>query len=280
MTSCPAGRHMIPKTESAKTAPQEHREKRGCESRLYKEPLGGLDGARTRHRLEIQFNMESSQESPQPSPQPANSTNPTILNVDMQWRKWRSQVTDANNPDAGPLYITEFKTWGHPQMIYKRGSDNQTIGSGTLHAFNIDADYELHGRKDTLVAQKRFHTIYTHRSLAMSDTKNPVTLTWTSDCGFKTWDFVCVDEQQMPVARFVTNVWATKKIGRIEFMGPRADSEALRDEIVVVGLTLVYCMALRSASILSFFGAFFASPGHDRQWKGEDETAADAGKHS
>lgn len=85
----------------------------------------------------------------------------------------------------------------------------------------------------------------------------------------------------MPVARFVTKVWATKKIGRIEFMGPRADSEALRDEIVVTGLTLVYCMALRASSILSFFGAFFASPGHDKKGKSEVESDfSNAGKQS
>lgn len=62
-------------------------------------------------------------------------------------------------------------------------------------------------------------------------------------------------------------------------MGPRAGSDALRDEIVVTGLTLVYCMALRSTSILSFFGAFFASPGHDKKDKpvvGSDSN--DAGK--
>lgn len=85
----------------------------------------------------------------------------------------------------------------------------------------------------------------------------------------------------MPVARFVTKIWAAKKYGRIEFMGPRAGSEALRDEIVVTGLTLVYCMAVRSMSILSFFGAFFASPGHDKKGKlvGGSVTG-DAGKQA
>lgn len=223
--------------------------------------------------------MESSQESsPMPQSQSTETTKPPILNVEMQWRKWKAAVTDANNPSAGPLYYTEFKTLSN-KMIYKRATDNKTIGTGTLHTFKIDADYELHGRKDTLVAQKRFRTVYTHRSLAMSDTDKPVTLTWTSDSDFKTWDFVCVDEQQMPVARFMTRVWALKNYGRIEFMGPRAGSEALRDEIVVTGLTLVYCMALRSASILSFFGAFFASPGHDKKGQSiERSDSADSGK--
>lgn len=107
----------------------------------------------------------------------------------------------------------------------------------------------------------------------MSDTDKPVTLTWTSDSNFKTWDFVCVDEQQMPIAKFTANIWAMKKLGKIEFMGPKADREALRDEILVTGLTLVYCMTLRSSSIFSLFGAFFASPGHDKKYNSDPAPA-------
>lgn len=115
----------------------------------------------------------------------------------------------------------------------------------------------------------------------MPDADKPVTLTWTSGSDFKTWDFVCVDEHQMPVTRFVANVWAVKTVGRIEFLGSRAGSEALRDGIVVTGLTLIYCMALRSASLLSFFGVFFASPGYDKKDKSvygsESRDAAEPG---
>lgn len=113
-------------------------------------------------------------------------TKPPTLNVEMQWRKWKCAITDANDPSAEPLYYTEFKAWRQPDMIYKRVSDNKTIGTGTLHAFKFDADYELHDHKDTLVAQKRFHTVYTHRTLAMSGTDKSVTLTWTSESDFKT----------------------------------------------------------------------------------------------
>jgi hypothetical protein len=61
-------------------------------------------------------------------------------------------------------------------------------------------------------------------------------MTWTSSGGcFKTWDFVCMDEQQIPVAKFSANLWAIKKVGRIEFLGLKADSDAVRDEIVVTG---------------------------------------------
>lgn len=96
-------------------------------------------------------------------------------------------------------------------------------------------------------------------------------MTWTSSCGLKTWDFICLDEQKMPVAKFSANIWGLKKVGYITFMGsstPGAHaaggnvSDAVREEIVVTGLTLFYCMVLRTNSVLSLFGAIFSRPGH------------------
>ena len=68
----------------------------------------------------------------------------------------------------------------------------------------------------------------------------------------------------MPVAKFSSNIWACKKVGNIEFLGSKAaTSNVVRDEIVVTGLTLFCCMALRMNNILSLFGAIMARPGHD-----------------
>ena len=72
---------------------------------------------------------------------------------------------------------------------------------------------------------------------------------------------MCLDAQQNAVARFSAKAWAVKKVGTIEFMGPKAGDAAARDEIVVTALTLFYCMMLRTNNILSFFGAVFARPG-------------------
>ncbi|EDN04112.1 predicted protein [Histoplasma mississippiense (nom. inval.)] len=44
-------------------------------------------------------------------------------------------------------------------------------------------------------------------------------MTWTSSCGLKTWDYICLDEQKMPVAKFSANIWGLKKVGYITFMG-------------------------------------------------------------
>ncbi|RMJ28235.1 hypothetical protein PHISP_00867 [Aspergillus sp. HF37] len=195
---------------------------------------------------------------------PSNETLITYR-VEYTWYNFKCRIYDDNKTGAEPLYIADFAKLRKPHAIYKRADNDQVIGTGTLHFFNIDADYEIHGRRDTMVAQKRFSTVYTHRSFAMSDTDQPMTMTWTSDSGFKTWDFVCVDENQLPVARFSANFWRMVKVGKIEFMGPKADSQALREELIVAGITLVYHMMVRMNNLLGLVGALCSSPGHDKK---------------
>lgn len=197
-----------------------------------------------------------------PQPHDLSALNPT-LQIDFTWRKWQAHITELNSPST-PIYIVDFRTLRSPHILVKSGtSNNVTIGTGTLHAVSINAEYEVHGRKGELKAFKRWKTAYTHLSQAFSNSKDDslATMTWTTSSGFKTWDFICLDEQHMPVAKFSAKVWAVRNIGNIEFMGPKALSTAARDEIVVTGLTLFYCMMLRTGSLLSFFGAIIARPG-------------------
>ncbi|RDW63499.1 hypothetical protein BP6252_11044 [Coleophoma cylindrospora] len=201
--------------------------------------------------------MDMPSETPKSQPDAAPSS---ILNIDFSWKKFKARITENGKPSE-PLYIVDFKTVKTPNVIFTSAVDNSTIGTGTLHPVSINADYELHGRQGKLKALKRFKTSYTHLSAAYSDTDELVPMTWTSSCSLTTWDFVCLDEQQNPVAKVTSNVWSLKKISNIEFLGPKADSPAARDEIVVTGLTLLFCMILRSNSLLSFFGAVFARPG-------------------
>jgi hypothetical protein len=208
-----------------------------------------------------EHNMEFSPEIPRPI---RTSAETRTLQVDFSWKKFMALISDYNSPQSDPIYIVDFKTLKAPHLIFKSATDDSAIGAGTLHTVSINADYEIHSRKGTLKAQRRFKTEYSYLSRAFSDNDSLVTMTWTSSSGFKTWDFVCMDEQQVPVARFSANVWAIKKVGKIEFLGPKADSDAVRDEIVVTGLTLFYCMLLRANNIFAFFGAIFSRPGHDK----------------
>lgn len=182
--------------------------------------------------------------------------------VSFTWKKWKAIISDANT-GTDPLYTIHYSPFSlTANMVFKKAPENEVIGSGKLNAVSINADYELRGQKAHLLAQKRWRTVYTHRSLNFSDTETPVTMTWTSDTGFKTWDFICVDEQQMPVAKFTANVWGITNLGKIEFVGPKADDRAAQEEIMVTGVTLFYCMLLRCNNFFNLFGAIFARPGH------------------
>lgn len=200
-----------------------------------------------------------------------NSSQSSTLQVDFSYKKFQALITEVFKPSgpiltehdkpSNPVYIVDFQTIKAPHMIVKSAIDSTTVGTGTLHPISIHADYEIHGRKGQLKALKHFKTSYTHLSSAFSSTSSPVPMTWTSNYGFRTWDFICLDEQQNAVAKFTANVWAVNKVGNIEFLGLKANSQAAREEIVITGLTLFYCILLRSTNILSFFGAIFARPG-------------------
>ncbi|KAI4230679.1 MAG: hypothetical protein L6R40_007977 [Gallowayella cf. fulva] len=181
----------------------------------------------------------------------------TTLQVEFTWRKWNAYISNPSDP----IYIVNYQCIKSPHLTIKSVNSDETIGTGTLHPISINAKFQVHGRNGTLKALKRWKTSYTHLSYAYSDSSDPVTMTWTSESGFKTWDFICLDDQQMPVAKFSANWWTLKKVGKIEFLGPKATSTAVREEIVVTGLTLLYCMLLRMNSLLSFFGAIIARPG-------------------
>ena len=226
--------------------------------------------------------MDSSHNIPKPS-QAVDARQ--TLKVDFSWRKFRSLVTEAdpNNLDSftgKPVYLVDYKTLA-PNLVIKSGaaaaalaasaaadsseeppetfppaSDTDgTISDATLHVFNINPTLNIHGHPVPLVASSRFKTRYTYPSTIFSKDSSPATMTWTSKSDFKNWDFVLLTPDQLPVARFTNHIWATKKVGTIEFLDNRTDDPRARDEVVATGLTLWYTILYRSSSILQFFGA-------------------------
>jgi len=187
------------------------------------------------------------------------------LQVDFSWKKWKALITEKADPESKSVYVVDFKTIKAPHLVFKSATDDSTVGTGTLHPISINANCTIHGQPIELKAQKRFKTEYMHLSHAFSDTDAPTPMYWTSNAGCKAWDFICLDQNQLPVAKFSANVWAVKKIGTIEFLGSKAMSDAARDEIVVTGITLFYCMLLRCNNVLSLFGAIFSRPGHNNK---------------
>ncbi|KAF2716229.1 hypothetical protein K431DRAFT_289585 [Polychaeton citri CBS 116435] len=187
--------------------------------------------------------------------QPAHltSSQTSSLRVDFTWRKGAARISEPEQPDDA-VYIADLRLIKAPHMVVKRVTDDRVIGSGSLSAVSINASYEIGDQKHKLQAAKRLKTEYTHLSHAYSSSESPVAMTWKSKANFKTWDFICVDEQQQPVARFTSNIWYVKKVGNIEFLGPKANDQAAREEILIVGLTLYNMMLLRINNPLNLLG--------------------------
>lgn len=140
---------------------------------------------------------------------------------------------------------------------------NEHFATGRIHPVSIDADIDIRGKPIKLKAMKRLQTRYSHYSYACSKDGTPVLVDWTSESDFKTWDFICSDSEGNPIAKYESHIWAMKKIGFIEFAGPRSSlSDELIEEMVVTGLTLCTTMNLRTANIFNLFGAIISTPGH------------------
>lgn len=77
--------------------------------------------------------------------------------------------------------------------------------------------------------------------------------------GFKHWDFILLDSNKEPVARFRSNVWCYKKLGLIEFQGNY--SQRAKEEILITGFTVYYNMLLRVNNVFQLFGAMGAKTG-------------------
>ncbi|KAL4893898.1 hypothetical protein BDV59DRAFT_18440 [Aspergillus ambiguus] len=183
------------------------------------------------------------------------------LQVEFSWRNFRTHVNYANKPDAGPVYIVESNSFKSPHLIFESTADKSVVGTGTLHTVSINADFELHGRHGTLTATKRLQPVYTYTSYLFSNDGSPKTMTWTSGSACKSFDYICLDDNMLPVAKFTSRTLAVKDMARIEFLGPKANDDKFRDEIVVTCITLYWCMAHRSANIFNLFGAMFHRPG-------------------
>ncbi|KAL8993457.1 MAG: hypothetical protein Q9169_006326 [Polycauliona sp. 2 TL-2023] len=198
------------------------------------------------------------------------------LQVEFQWSKFKAFIATTAEPQK-PVYIIDYSTIKKECILVSSASTGARIGSGILHIFSINPNFKLHGRKGQLKALSRWKTSYEHKSYAFAPSPNgpPATMTWTGNSDFKTWDFVCMDENQIPVAKCTANWWGIKKIAWIEFLGDRVISEAARDEIVVTGLTIMYCMIIRTISLPNMVGMIVARPGHIKDGSGQQQSVQD-----
>ncbi|KAF9887502.1 hypothetical protein FE257_010080 [Aspergillus nanangensis] len=203
-------------------------------------------------------------ENEQPeTPRPQINQDPRTLTVNFSWKKWKTLISYGDQPGSEPAYIMESKTFKRPNLIFKSGAGDSTIGTATLHSVGINPDFEIHGSPGALTAKSRLLTDYIYISKKFNTDGRPMTMTWTSGSAFKSFDFVLLMEDQLPVAKFTSRTLALKNMGKIEFLDSRSDDPAVRDEIVVTGLTLFFCMIYRASNFFNLVGAAIYRPGHE-----------------
>jgi hypothetical protein len=187
-----------------------------------------------------------------------------VLRVDFSWTKFRNIISEDNGQSLTTRYVQHFRST-KPQLRFSSADNGKQMGEGSFHQISISGECMVNGRAIELRPLKRWKTRYNFLSLAFASPSAPKTLvplTWTAVSGFKTWNFICLDKNQLPIAQFAANWWAMKAVGKFQFERSRETlSDAQRDEVVITGLTLMYMMMSRINNPLTLVGAAFAKPG-------------------
>ncbi|KAH7389634.1 hypothetical protein DE146DRAFT_620307 [Phaeosphaeria sp. MPI-PUGE-AT-0046c] len=180
------------------------------------------------------------------------------LRVDFAWSKFKNIVSEINGNQQTTVYIQHFRCL-KPQLRIENASDNAIVATGTINTFSISAECSVNGRTIDLKPVKRWKTHYNYLSTALSaDPATPTPITWITNSSLKVWDFVCLDANQIAIAKFSVNWWAVKQVGNFYFEKPAHHvTKDMRDEIVATGLTLLYVMTTRINNPLNIVGSVF-----------------------
>ncbi|OAK95657.1 hypothetical protein IQ06DRAFT_297234 [Phaeosphaeriaceae sp. SRC1lsM3a] len=180
------------------------------------------------------------------------------LRVDFAWSKFKNIISVMNGDQQTPVYIQHFRPL-KPQLRIENASDNTSVATGTINTFSISAECSVNGRTIDLKPVKRWKTHYNYLSTTLSaDPATPTAINWITNCSLKIWDFVCLDANQIAIAKFSVNWWAVKQVGNFYFEKPAQHvSKEARDEIVATGLTLLYVMTTRINNPLNIVGSVF-----------------------
>lgn len=204
-------------------------------------------------------------------PPPPMSQDGLVLEVNFGWLQFRNTISERDGNSLVPRYVQHFKP-SKPQLRFNSADDKTQIGFGTVNHVSITGECTVDGHKIELKPLKRWATKYnylSHAFAAQSDPATPVPITWTGIGGFKIWSFVCLDANQLPIAKFSANVWAWKSVGKIQFEKKEDElSEEQKNEVVVTGLTVFYMMTTRINNPFSLIGSAFAKPGPVEERKG------------
>ena len=152
--------------------------------------------------------------------------------LEINWDKWTqgSMTISENNQ---PVYHVKVKYWQY-KLLFSSQTQELAVGNISMYKHSFDIEYPDHSFK---VSSDKFWKIQRSYDSPAFGQK----ITWKSQSGWKCMDFICSDDSGKVLARFKGNCgrkW--KKTGTIEFAEGVDVSQAQKDEIVFVGVSLAW----------------------------------------
>lgn len=188
--------------------------------------------------------LEQPSSSPYP-PQPHHlqATTRTLHLYYEDWKMTSVRILDSDN-------VTElFNAESHlrkPHINVKIAATGATLGTATFHYTTCRIDTLV---RDTPIELRPWGTFGRKGHRFPSRALGGAFLRWKNDK--HGLDLLCLDEQDVTVARFHFNNWSFSKCGRLEFVGPLAgahDDQGIMEEILVTGLAMAqYYLASRAS---------------------------------
>ncbi|CAI6331974.1 unnamed protein product [Periconia digitata] len=185
-----------------------------------------------------------------------------VLQIDFAWSKFRNIVSEKNGKQLTPVYIQHFRPF-KPQLRVEDVATKTQISTSVINNISIAAECSINGKSIEIKPLRKLKTAYNYLSTTLSSTGKPIPISWVATSDMKTWDFVCIDSTtQDPIAKLSANWWAIKQVGKFYFEQSAATlPKEVRDEVVSIGLTILYVMMTRMNNPFALVGAAFAKTG-------------------
>ncbi|KAI9720670.1 MAG: hypothetical protein M1812_002850 [Candelaria pacifica] len=169
--------------------------------------------------------------SPRPTagPPPAY-TSPRLLHIYHEGHsERRASIKDSSKTT---LYSIDLHHWSKPHMVVFAGDSKNEIGTVAFHSLSSTMDLTVRGTEFSLKNDKYWTQQYSFVSRATGRK-----FRWKMESLWTMNDFVCMDEKDMPIAKFEGSTWALRKLGKIELV--QGLDGALLDEVLMSGLAMV-----------------------------------------
>lgn len=175
-----------------------------------------------------------------PSALPTHLNDAQVHTLHVAYKNWKSTTALVTSSDpSNILYTVDFPTITKSRMRFTAAGSENPYAEAKFHCLSSKIDLTIHHQTTELKRKRLWGSTYEWSSPAFGG----CTMSWMSKSRFNALDFVCVNEQQLPVARYRKegSCWSPKSwknLGSVEFLGPI--ERAAQDEILVTALAMVY----------------------------------------